>query len=122
VGLIGQLISFSCICSVAGCARFEVDTAQTEINCLVVCDAVLFDRDISVSEERPSIADFVLNCMASLSVKQSSPSRGILLVNYNMFVRVDAAPRQQTALQTKKSLLFSSVNVFLFICESASLR
>jgi len=47
VGLIVQLISFSCICSVAGCARFEVDTAQTEINYFFVCDAVLFGREIS---------------------------------------------------------------------------
>jgi hypothetical protein len=40
--------------------------------------------------------------MASLSIKQSSSSRAVLLANYNMFVRVVAAPSQQTALQTKK--------------------
>jgi len=59
-----------------------------------------------MSEDLAGIANFVLNCMASLSVKQSSSSRAVLLVNYNMFVRVDAAPRRQTALQTKKLAVF----------------
>ena len=50
MGLIDQLISFSFICSIAGCARFGVDTAWTEINRLVVCDAVLFGREVSACQ------------------------------------------------------------------------
>ena len=55
-----------------------------------------------MSEDRLSIANFVLNRMASLSVKQSPPPRAVLLVNYNVLVHVNVAPRQQTVLQTIK--------------------